>query len=80
MENIHINGLSGMANHGDLNIIMEVIRVDVDLPTIIEILEGGVVVGDDEIGKELKDQFIMVGMIEVNERKGCGMGKRLRTR
>lgn len=33
---------------------------------------------DNDIDKELKDKFIMVGMTNYNERKECAIGKKIR--
>lgn len=46
-----------------MKIVIEVVSYDVDYLTMVERLKGGVVESNNEIGKELKDKFKIIGMI-----------------
>lgn len=51
------NSMSRRTRCGNLKVVMEVINYDVYFSTMVEGLNGGVVRDDEEVGKELKNEF-----------------------
>lgn len=60
MVSVNSNNVGEHFNKGKLKIIMEVINWYDDLSTLIEIHKGGVIIGSNKVGKELKYEFSMV--------------------
>lgn len=70
--------MGGSDRRRNLKIFLEIIKCDANLLRIIEGLKIGMVDGNLEVGKELKEEFGMVDISMADDREECGEDKEAR--